>query len=156
MIKNKAAKALIIGTCLIASSMSGVYADTNNVEVKSAIVEQSIDDSKMMEVQILASQNEDALIQKQKEIDDYVFVQHGKELEDRGILVTHTGIVGEFVEVGITPFDVKSADYLYGLFGKDMVTVVAGDQAVPLEYISMVKVQFKRMLHSLRKYSIAS
>lgn len=137
MIKNKAAKALIIGTCLVASSMASVYADTDNVEIKPAIVEKAADDSQIMEIQILSAENNDALSQKQREIDEYVFERNAKELEEKGITITHTGVVGDFVEVGITPFDVKSADYLYDIFGEDMVRVVAGEQAVPLEYVTL-------------------
>jgi hypothetical protein len=137
MVKNKAIKALIIGTCLMASSVAGVYADTNDVEVKPAIVQEVYDDSQMMEIQILSEKNDDVLSKKQMEIDQYVFEQHQEELEKMGIIVTSTGVVGDVVEVSITPYDVKNADYLYELFGKDMVSVVAGEQAVPLEYVTM-------------------
>ncbi|MDF2840718.1 MAG: hypothetical protein K0Q99_1490 [Clostridia bacterium] len=138
MIKNKAMKALIVGTCLMVSTVSGVYADTNNVEVKPAIVEQqATDDSKMMEIQILSATEDNALTQKQKEIDEYVFEKHADEILEKGITITHTGVVGEAVEVGITPYDAKSADYLYSIFGKDMVIVVEGEQAVPLQYVTL-------------------
>lgn len=133
MIKNKAAKALIISTCLMVSSMAGVYADTNNVEVKPAIIQEVYDDSKMMETQILPAKNDDVLTKKQMEIDQYVFEQHKEEIKKMGFVVTSTGVVGNVVEVSITPYDVKSADYLYELFGKDMVSVVAGEQAMTLD-----------------------
>jgi len=136
MIKNKAAKALIISTCLMVSSMAGVYADTNNVEVKPAIIQEVYDDSKMMETQILPAKNDDRLSKKQMEIDKYIFEQHNEEIEKMGIIVTSTGVVGNVVEVSITPYDVKSADYLYELFGKDMVSVVAGEQAVTLDLVT--------------------
>jgi hypothetical protein len=135
MMKNKAIKALIIGTCLMASSVAGVYADTDNVEVKPAIIEQATDDSKMMEVQILSAIGDDALTQKQKEIDEYVFEKHAKDFEEKGITITHTAVMGEFVEVGIAPYDAKSAEYLYEIFGKDKMMVAAGEQAVPLENV---------------------
>lgn len=160
MIKNKAAKALIIGTCLVASSMASVYADTNNVEIKPAIVEKAADDSQIMEIQILSAENDDALSQKQREIDEYVFEKNAKELEEKGITITHTGVVGDFVEVGIAPFDVKSADYLYDIFGEDKVRVVAGEQAVPLEYVTLSQQNtvvedtsfFERVLNSIAEW----
>ncbi|MDF2890731.1 MAG: hypothetical protein K0R80_1098 [Clostridia bacterium] len=136
MIKNKAAKALIIGACLTLSSMAGVYADTNNVEVKPAIIQEVNDESEIMTIQIAAVNNEDVLSKKQMEIDQYVFEQHQEELEKKGIIVTSTGVVGDVVEVSITPYDVKNADYLYELFGEDMVKVVAGEQAVPLDLVT--------------------
>jgi hypothetical protein len=136
MLKNKAAKALIIGACLTVSSIAGVYADTNNVEVKPAIIQEVYDDSQMMEIQILSAKNDDVLTQKQKEIDEYVFEKNREELGKKGITVTSTGVVGDVVEVSITPYDLKSADYLYELFGKDMVSVVAGEQAVTLDLVT--------------------
>ena len=137
MIKNKTAKALIISTCIMVSSMAGVYADTTNVEVKPAMVQEVYDDSKMMETQVMPTKNDDALAYKQLEIDRYVFADHVKEIEKMGITVTSTAVVGDVVEVGITPYDVKSADYLYELFGKEMVNVVAGEQAVPLDLVTI-------------------
>ena len=134
MIKNKAAKALVISTCLMLGSMAGVYADTSSVPVKPAIIQEVYDDSRMMETQILMTNVDDALSKKQIEIDQYVFEEHKVEIEKMGIVVTSTAIVGDVVEVGITPYDVKNADYLYELFGKDMVRVVAGEQAQIMEY----------------------
>jgi hypothetical protein len=137
MIKNKAAKAIIISTCLIVSSMAGVYADTGNVEVKPAIIQEVYDDSKMMETQILMTKNDDALSKKQLEIDQYVFADHIEEIKKMGIVVTSTGVVGDVVEIGITPYSVKSADYLYGLFGKERISVVGGEQAVALDLVTI-------------------
>lgn len=137
MIKNKTTKALIIGACLTFSSMTGVYADTTNVEVKPAIVQEVYDDSKMMETQIMPVQKDDALANKQLEIDRYVFADHIEEIEKMGIIITSTAVVGDVVEIGITPYDVKNADYLYELFGKELVSVVAGEQAVPLDLVTI-------------------
>ncbi|MDF2593494.1 MAG: hypothetical protein K0S75_2960, partial [Clostridia bacterium] len=131
------AKALIISTCLMVGSMAGVYADTTNVEVKPAIVQEVYDDSKMMETQILMTKSDDALANKQLEIDRYVFADHIEEIEKLGITVTSTAVVGDVVEVAIKPYDVKSADRLYELFGKEMVSVVAGEQAVPLDLVTI-------------------
>jgi arginine repressor len=72
------------------------------------------------------------LLQKQSEIDSYVFEKHADEMEKQGIHVTNTGVVGNVVEIGITDYTDEKANYLYGLFGKDLVKVVEGQQAVPL------------------------
>lgn len=143
MIRNKTAKALIIGACLTLSTMTGVYADTSDVEVKPAIVEevQPVEEVKYNEeiatTSIQFANNEEALLQKQKEIDEYVFEKNKAELEQKGIFVTHTGVVGDVVEVGIRSYDTKSADYLYEVFGNEMIMVVDGEQAVPLEYVTI-------------------
>lgn len=137
MIKNKAIKALVLGTCLMVSTAAGVYADTDKVEVKPAIVQEVNQQSpEMMTIQIESAKVDDALTKKQAEIDQYVFEKHREEIEKMGITVTSTGVIGDKVEVAITPYDVKSADYLYELFGKDMVSVVAGEQAIPLDLVT--------------------
>jgi len=138
MIKNKAAKALIIGTCLMVSSMASVYADTNSVEVKPAIVQEVNQEAEeMMTIQIESVSNEDALTQKQNEIDEYVFQTHKEELEKKGIIVLTTGVIADAVEIGIEPYNAENANYLYEIFGEDMVRVVEAEANVPLEYITM-------------------
>ncbi len=73
-----------------------------------------------------------ALLDKQLEIDRYVFADHIADIEAQGFAVTHTGTVADYVEVGITPYSEAGADYLYALFGRDLVRVVAGQMATPL------------------------
>ena len=77
-------------------------------------------------------QTNDALTQKQSEIDAYVFETHAKELAERGIQVTNTGVIGDAVEIGIADFTDEKAAYLYGVFGTEQVKVVEGEQAVLL------------------------
>jgi hypothetical protein len=81
----------------------------------------------------LQAKSNDALLQKQSEIDAYVFEQHKDELAKQGIQVTNTGAVGDKVEVGILDYTDKKADYLYNLFGTELVKVVEGQQAVLLD-----------------------
>lgn len=76
------------------------------------------------------------MIEKQKEVDDYVFVQHQDELAEKGITVTHTAPLENTVEIGITPFTEENVSYLQGIFGADMVTIVEGEQAVTLDQTS--------------------
>lgn len=76
------------------------------------------------------------LYQKHREIDKYVFKDHIEELRLKGFGVTHTGPRGEFIEIGITPFNKEYADYLYKVFGSDMVKVVEGQQAVTLPLVT--------------------
>lgn len=75
------------------------------------------------------SANDNALLQKQAEIDKYVFEDHAKEIAQKGFKVTSTGQIGNFVEIAITPFNKANADYLYSIFGSDKVKVVDGTQA---------------------------
>lgn len=120
MIKNKAIHAMIIGTCIFANSMAGVYADTTAADAP-------------VTIQIEQVKAGDPLMQKQSEIDQYVFEKHAKDFADKGITITNTGVMGDYVEVGITPYNEKNAAYLYDIFGKDQVKVVEGIQATLLE-----------------------
>lgn len=72
------------------------------------------------------------LYQKHKEIDKYVFEDHADEIRLQGFGVTHTGLRDGFIEIGIMPYSDEYADYLYEIFGSDMVKVVEGRQAVTL------------------------
>ena len=123
MIKNKAIHAMIIGTCIFASSLSGVYADTTALDTP-------------LSIQIEQVNSSDPLMQKQSEIDRYVFEKSAKDFADKGITVTNTGVTGDYVEVGITPYNDKNADYIYDIFGKDQVKVVEGFQSTTLELAS--------------------
>lgn len=119
MVKNKAFHAIIIGTCIFVNSMAGVYADTAAPDTPVSIQLQQVNTG-------------DKLTQKQSEIDRYVFEKHAKDFADKGIAVTSTGVIGDNVEVGITPFNEENANYIYEILGKDEVKVVEGIQATTL------------------------
>lgn len=76
------------------------------------------------------------MLEKQKEVDDYVFVEHQEELAEKGITVTHTAPLENTVEIGITPYTEENISYLQEVFGGDNVTVVEGQQAVTLQQTS--------------------
>lgn len=113
--KLKFFSAAILGLCLTFGPASTAFASSNN------------DQSVTFKVQ--SSDKEKLLLEKQSEIDKYVFEEHAKEIESKGIKVTHTGQANGYVEVGITPFTKANADYFYNLFGKDLIKVVEGQQA---------------------------
>lgn len=73
------------------------------------------------------------LYEKQQEIDKYLFEEHAKEIANLGFKVTHTAVMDNQVEIGITPYNDTNADYLYDAFGKEAVNVVEGEQAVILK-----------------------
>ena len=154
MLKNKTAKALIIGTCMVLGSTAGVFADETAVtrpaliekidqsekivETERILVPDKIaEEDQIMTIQIMSINENDVLVQKQREIDNYVFKHNSAELEKRGIRVSSTGIVGDTVEIAIAPYDAESADYLYEIFGKEMVTVVEEEAAVPLDLVTI-------------------
>jgi hypothetical protein len=72
------------------------------------------------------------VLNKQRQIDKYLFEDHADDIAVLGFTVTHTAPMDTYVEIGITPFTRENADYLYGAFGSDMVKVVQGEQAVLL------------------------
>lgn len=76
-----------------------------------------------------AQSNSDTILQKQQEVDQYLFEEHSQEIKEKGITVTNTGPQDGYVEIGITPFNEENANYLYGIFGKDKIKIVEGIQA---------------------------
>ena len=81
---------------------------------------------------IFASQtaaNEGDILQKQREIDQYLFEDNIVELEERGIFVSHTRPFEDTIEIGISPYTKDHADYLYNELGKENITVVNGENA---------------------------
>ncbi|KAE9634081.1 hypothetical protein GND95_08140 [Defluviitalea raffinosedens] len=67
------------------------------------------------------------ILNKQKEIDQYLFGDYMKDIEEKGFTVSHTVPTEEYVEIGITPYTEENAQYLYSIFGKEQVKVVEGE-----------------------------
>ena len=115
MIKSKLMKALMLGLCMSALTTGAAFAQATVSTTSASSGEVQVDD---------------ALYAKQKDIDQYVFEDHAKEIEEMGFMINYTGVVGDLVEIGISPFSDKNADFLYAAFGKDSVKVVEFDQSV--------------------------
>ncbi|MDQ0110732.1 hypothetical protein [Paenibacillus harenae] len=84
-----------------------------------------------------AEQNSDGyasseLKEMHAKVDAYVFVDHAEELAEKGIQVTNTGPVGDFIEIGIQDFTEEKAAYLNAAFDSELIKVVEGVQAVTL------------------------
>ena len=127
MVKSRFIRAFIIGICLTLMSSTAAFAETGA----------GVSGESRGQVEILPAQPgmdsgviDKATMEKQSEIDAYVFKEHIKEIEEKGFKVTHTAPMDGFVEVGINPYSEENAEYLYKIFGKDMVKVVEGQQAV--------------------------
>jgi len=116
-----------IGLCIVAGSagMASAYAVTLN-------------EAGLQMERPMQADNYNYLIQKQQEIDQYLFSNHAAEVAQRGFKVTHTGPRDSYIEIGITPFSEKNAQYLYEIFGQDLIKVVEGQQAVLLETPDLV------------------
>jgi hypothetical protein len=71
----------------------------------------------------------DPLLEKQAEIDRYVFADHTEEIKKAGFEVIYTGVADTFVEIGIHPYNKENANYLYKIFGKDIVKVAESEEA---------------------------
>jgi hypothetical protein len=115
MIKSKLMKALMLGLCMSALTTGAAFAQATVSTTSASSGEVQVDD---------------ALYAKQKDIDQYVFEDHAKEIEEMGFMINYTSVVGDLVEIGISPFSDKNADFLYAAFGKDNVKVVEFDQSI--------------------------
>ena len=93
--------------------------------------------------------NTNTIIQKQQEIDKYLFEEHTKEIEEKGLTITHTSPLEDYVEIGITPFNKENTDYLYEIFGNDNVKVVEGQQATLMNDVASTEDKNTFMENSL-------
>lgn len=119
MIRKKLFKILALSLSLSVASMGLAFAETNSLDTPVSIKVMAVDE---------------ALYEKQAEIDKMLFESNAKELEDKGIIITHTGAIADYIEVGITPYTPENADYVTKLIGNDVVKVVEGTMAVTLQY----------------------
>lgn len=68
------------------------------------------------------------LREMQGEIDQYLFVDKVIEIDKMGFKVIYTGVADKYVEVGISPYTEENAEFIYDVFGKGQVKVVAGEE----------------------------
>ena len=80
-----------------------------------------------------ASSEDSSLYEKQREMDQYLFVDHVDEIEKMGFKVIYTGVAEKQVEVGITPYNEEFAAYIYDKFGMELVKVVDTEEVVLYE-----------------------
>lgn len=120
MIKKKLLKIISLSLSLSIASMGFAFATDN----------QNLDEPVSIEI----TAEDEAMYARQAEIDKMLFEKYSKELTDKGISVTHTGAVDDYIEVGITPYTQEAADIVMELLGADDVKVVEGNIAVTLQY----------------------
>lgn len=148
MMRSKFASAILLGVCLSVFSSVAAFAETGDAKPASVAmqaVEQVQPDDGIMtimegskgsgisgEVQPAAPISK-AMLKKQDEINKYLFEQHKDEIKQLGFTVTHTAPFENFIEIGIAPYNETNAGYLYSTFGRDMVRIVEGVQAVALD-----------------------
>lgn len=77
----------------------------------------------------------DPMVQMQREVDQYIFNDHFDELNDMGFQATYTLPMDGYVEIGIIPFSKKNAKILYDVFGDDSIKVVAGEKVAAMGQI---------------------
>lgn len=85
----------------------------------------STDSSELSPTFSITAINED-MLNKQREIDIYVFDSHKDEIAEKGFEVTHTAALDNYIEIGIMPYNEENAEYLYNIFGRDIVKVLEG------------------------------
>ncbi len=122
MTKKKLLKTFALGLC-----MSSLFAGTMNMGTAYAQSGGGVSPS----FGGTYSQDYNILYEKQKELDQVLFVDNAKEIEKRGFKVIYTGVADNYVEVGISPYSEENAAYLYGLILDDQVKIVASEEIVP-------------------------
>lgn len=131
MIRSKFAKAFVLSMCLSLFSAAAV-----NAAVKEGGQPGTAEGGGNVGTTMMTADPDKAvsspaiingdILKKQNEIDTYLFKEHSKEIEQKGITVTYTIPYEDHVEIGIMPMNSENAEYLYSIFGKDKVKVVEG------------------------------
>lgn len=116
--KSKYIKGIMLGLCISAFSTSVAFAQVATSDDVLAISE------------VVQSEGAKELMEKQRQIDQYLFEDHAKELEAKDIFVNYTGIVDDYIEIGISPYNDENADYLYNALGNEDIKVVEFDQSI--------------------------
>jgi hypothetical protein len=116
MIKIKYVKAFILGLCLSAVSSGVALAGTLEKSTAEIAVQDTGTDSKLADLQ--------------SKVDQYVFTDHFKDIQEQGFAVTHTAPLEGYIEVGITPYSDENAAYLYDALGKEEIKVVEGEEVM--------------------------
>lgn len=118
MIKTKLVKALLLGACFSLFSTGAAYAAGGGTSGSSGQSTPAFEG--------VTEENKD-LVEKQSKIDQFVFKDHAKEIEEMGFVVTHTGVIGDAVEVGISPYEEEFVNYLNENLGKEQMNIVEGE-----------------------------
>jgi hypothetical protein len=104
--------AFLVGTINIGTALAQSGGGTSSV----ALVNENPKDS--------------VLFEKQREMDQYLFIDNIKKIEEMGFEVIYTGVSDNHVEVGITPYKEEYVTFLYDVFGVELVKVVDTEEAV--------------------------
>lgn len=115
MFRSKLLKGIMIGACISLLSTGAALAATTEDSLAIKAIDAVVDD---------------ASLEKQKEVDQSVFVDNVDKIKEMGFEVVYTSPLDSYVEVGITPYKEEFANYLYEEFGKDEIKVVEGEKAV--------------------------
>lgn len=121
MIKKKLFKTFALSLC-----MSALLATTINVGTAYAGSGAGISSSNEGSI----SPQDSVLFEKQRELDQYLFIDNAEKIESMGFEVIYTGVTDRHVEVGIIPYSDESAAYLYDIFGDELVKVVDTEAVV--------------------------
>jgi hypothetical protein len=111
-------KVLSLSTCLTMATMTAAFAQTLELPPEAAEIKIAVVD--------------EALYEKQAAFDKILFEEKLKEIEEKGITVTHTFPADGYVEVGITPFNEENQKFIIGILGGDEVKIVDGIMAITL------------------------
>jgi hypothetical protein len=125
---KKYIKMISLSLCLTIATTGMAFADTSTDSVLTTLDEPVSNTPIEVEVKV-----DEKIYNKQVEIDNVLFKDGSSVLESKGINITHTGLVNDYIEIGIEPFNEENANMIYDLVGKDLIKVVEGTMAITLE-----------------------
>jgi hypothetical protein len=116
MIKKNLLKTVMLGLFMATITTGSAYATLAEDTTPSATEE--------------VSEETKALYAKQGEIDKVLFEANAKAIEELGFMVNYTGVVENYIEIGISPYSEDNANYIYELVGKDGIKVIEFDESI--------------------------
>lgn len=119
MIRSRLLKAAMLGLCL--SAFPAGIASAGQLAAPDELAH---------EREEALTKEQEALFLKQEEIDRYLFTEHAGEIKEKGFSIYSTVVAENVIEIGIVPFNKDNADYLYNIFGSDVIEVVEGDISI--------------------------
>lgn len=137
MSKSKLFKGIMMGVCVSLLSTSAAFAaeiggGQSSAEGRMPLIEDKgiieIVEASTLERKI--PELNDAVLLKQKEIDQFVFVDQVNKISEMGFKVIYTAPSDKVVEIGITPYKEEFANYLYEALGKDEIVVVNSEDVM--------------------------
>jgi len=96
--------------------------ESDTIEDRSALKITTVEDIDLF------TQSSSEMLEKQREIEELLLIKNAKELEAKGLTITHIRPIESFVEIGITPYTSENVSFIFDVVGKGYVSIIDGGE----------------------------